>query len=77
MNIRGAVIRAVDGDTLWVRIRVRLPQSTPELHAAGGLEALGRTARRFPVGRRVQVRIHAIDDFGRIIGDVITDDSGL
>ena len=77
MNIRGAVVRAVDGDTVWVRVRVRLPRSTPELRSPGGLEALGATTRRFPTGRRVSILFHSVDDYGRIVGELVADDSGL
>ena len=78
MNIRGHVIRVVDGDTLWVRVRVRLAStSTPELGSREGGIAHEALRRRWPTGEAVQLIASGVDGYGRIIADLVPDDSGL
>lgn len=70
---RGKVIRAIDGDTLWVRVRVRLRKSAPPATTQPGREAEQATARRWPEGADVTFDPHIIDDYGRFVS-TLTDD---
>jgi len=74
MNVRGVIVRVIDGDTIWVRVRVRLRTSAPD-HGVEALRATEITKRRFPRGRRVQLSIGATDQFGRFIADILPDTS--
>jgi len=65
------IVRVVDGDTMWVRMRIRLHTNAPELRDAGGQEALDRLKRRFPPGKDVALRIHSTDIYGRIVAEVL------
>jgi endonuclease YncB( thermonuclease family) len=73
MQIRGVITRVIDGDTVWVRVRVRLLDSAPELGTAAGEQAHVSLARRWPPGARVQVRQVATDGYGRIVGTLAED----
>jgi endonuclease YncB( thermonuclease family) len=70
MNPRVKVLRVVDGDTVWVRLRVRLPASSPELRDVGGVEAAQRLQKTWRSGRDAEMVIHAVDSFGRVIGEL-------
>lgn len=76
MLLRGAVVRVVDGDTVWIRVRVRTLKSTPDSGPAA-IAATEDLQRRFPVGARCQIGINAIDPYGRILGNLFPDRSGL
>ena len=76
MNARGVVVRVIDGDTVWVRVRVRLRRSAPDT----GIEALRATSEledRLPKGKRIQIAVGSVDGYGRIIADIIPDTSSL
>lgn len=64
----------IDGDTLWVRLRVRLAKSAPEPGTPEGDAATERAKRALWKGRRVQIVTHSVDDYGRIIGHLVEDD---
>ena len=68
--IRGVVVRVIDGDTVWIRVRVRLLRSTEELHTFAGEQAHVIAARRWPPGTRVMVSPQTIDTYGRILGEL-------
>lgn len=72
MNARAVVVRVIDGDTIWIRLRVRLRQSAPDTGQAA-VDATNALERRFPQGKRVQVVIGAVDEYGRIVGDLVPD----
>jgi endonuclease YncB( thermonuclease family) len=74
MNTRAVVDRVIDGDTLWVRLRVRLAKSAPEPGTPEGDAATERARRALWKGRRVQIVTHSVDDYGRIIGHLVDDD---
>lgn len=72
MNVRAKVVRVVDGDTVWVRVRVRLTKSAPDV----GIDAVHATAelqKQLPFGTAVQIIMQAIDKYGRIVGRLIDD----
>ena len=73
MNIRAIVDRVIDGDTLWVRVRVRLPESAPELGTAAGAAAAGELKAALHKGRRVQLVTHTVDGYGRIVAHLQDD----
>ena len=73
MNPRAVVDRVIDGDTLWVRLRVRLNTNAPELGTVEGDAARDELKRILHKGRRVQVVQQSVDRYGRIIGRLIDD----
>jgi endonuclease YncB( thermonuclease family) len=79
MNIRGRVLRVVDGDTVWLRVRVRLAsRSAPGIATHEGSIAAEALRRELPPGSEVQViGMKGIDRYGRIVGDLAPDRSGL
>jgi endonuclease YncB( thermonuclease family) len=74
VNARGIVVRVIDGDTVWVRLRVRLRRSAPDT-GPEAVAAADRLDRQFPPGTRVELLLNAIDDYGRIVGDLVEDRS--
>lgn len=74
MNARAVVDRVIDGDTLWVRMRVRLAKSAPEPGTPDGEAATAQTKSVLWRGRRVQLVTHSVDDYGRIVGHLVDDD---
>jgi endonuclease YncB( thermonuclease family) len=73
MNIRAVVDRVIDGDTLWLRVRLRLNTNAPELGTVEGDAARDELKRILHRGRRVQVVQQATDGYGRIVGRLIDD----
>ena len=70
MKTDARVIRALDGDTLWIRLRVRLRKNQPELGTPAGERAFDRTQRRFPPGKRLLLRLGVADAYGRLVTDL-------
>ena len=68
MNIRAVVDRVIDGDTLWLRMRVRLNTSAPELGTPEGDAAFTDLRKALKRGRRVQIVLQTVDQFGRVVG---------
>jgi len=75
MNPRAVIDRVIDGDTIWVRMRVRLPQDAPERSESGGTEATTRLKKKWMKGKRIQLSMRAVDDYGRVVADIIPDAS--
>ena len=71
------VARVVDADTYDVvtggqRVRVRLRGvDAPEHDQAFGAQATDSVAALLPVGRRVQLRRHGVDRYGRTLGSLV------
>lgn len=74
--IEGHVIRVIDGDTIVLAVRVRLPQNAPELSTAAGIAARARLAGWLHRGDRVSLNVHATDSYGRIVADVSREGGG-
>lgn len=74
MNARAVVDRVIDGDTLWVRVRVRLNSNAPELGTVEGDAARDELKRILYKGRRLQLVTQSVDRYGRIIARVVDDD---
>jgi len=70
---RAKVVRAIDGDTLWLRVRVRLRTSSPGASAKGGPEATARTAARYQEGADVTFDPRIVDSYGRFISTLTPD----
>lgn len=68
--IRAKVDRVIDGDTMWVRVRVRTQTSAPGARARGGAAATAELAKRFPRGADLSLIVLAVDQFGRIVARV-------
>lgn len=73
MKPRAIVVRVIDGDTLWVRLRVRLQTSAPELTAPGGHAAKEAIMRKYPQGYRAVLNIESVDGYGRLIASLSPD----
>jgi endonuclease YncB( thermonuclease family) len=73
MNPRAVVDRVIDGDTLWVRLRVRLNTNAPELGTVEGDAARDQLKRILHKGRRVQLVQQSVDDYGRIVAHLVDD----
>ena len=71
------VAQVVDADTYDVvtggqRVRVRLRGvDAPEHDQAFGAQATDSVAALLPVGRRVQLRRHGVDRYGRTLGSLV------
>ncbi len=73
MNARAVIERVIDGDTIWVRVRIRMRTSAPELRSVGGGTAKAKLEQRFKRGDRVQIHIDTVDAYGRIVGGLSAD----
>jgi len=70
-RIAAEVDRIVDGDTLVVKIRVRIRgPHAPEAKTLAGQKSAARLASQFPPGTKVLLRPAAIDVFGRQVSDI-------
>ena len=71
MNLaEGKVERVIDGDTLWIRFRVRTRKNAPELTQPGGVEAQRSLAARLPRGSTITAEIVFVDSYGRLVAKV-------
>jgi len=66
------VDRVIDGDTAWIRVRVRLTRSAPD-RGPDAVVATSALRAKWPRGSRVQLSINAVDSYGRVIGDLYPD----
>lgn len=71
MNPLAAIAdRVIDGDTLWIRIRVRTRKSQPELGTRQGDAAAREAKARWPKGTALLVEGFAADEYGRLVATV-------
>lgn len=68
--------RVIDGDTVWLRIRVRTRKSTPSNATEDGKAATYALKRLLPRGRKVWVEPITTDQFGRIVATISTTPMG-
>ena len=61
--------RVIDGDTLWVKVRVRLRKSSPDSGTAGAA-ATKRAQASYRPGKRHLLKAYAVDEYGRIVGEL-------
>jgi len=71
MRALAKIMRVVDGDTIWLRVRVRLATSAPELGTPAGDAAAEALARQHPPGQDVALNIHSVDKYGRMVVDLV------
>lgn len=67
---QAVVDRVIDGDTLWIRVRLRTRSSAPETGEAGGPEATAALKKQYRKGQKITVSPIITDEFGRIIGTI-------
>jgi micrococcal nuclease len=78
-DFSGKVVRVADGDTIEVlvnnrQVRVRLfGVDAPELHQPFGNRARQGTSE-LTFGKTVTVRVNRMDEYGRVVGEVILPD---
>jgi endonuclease YncB( thermonuclease family) len=70
MDFAGRILRVIDGDTVWIRVRVRTLQSAPPLSTAPGVDAQRRLKHRLPRGAHVTIASHMVDRYGRVVGTI-------
>ncbi len=70
--LAAVVERVIDGDTMWIRLRLRTRANAPELARQGGPAAAAALSRAYPRGRAVTVTLHAADAYGRAVGSLLT-----
>jgi endonuclease YncB( thermonuclease family) len=63
----GVIDRVIDGDTIWVRVRIRTRSSAPPVSTEEGKKDKQALSKRFPKGRRVTVDPIVTDQYGRIV----------
>lgn len=66
-TIEGKVVRVIDGDTLWVRIRVRSQSSAPPANTPQGQAATRSMRRKWRPGQRIDLDPRAADIYGRLV----------
>lgn len=73
-QIEGTVERVIDGDTMVVRIRVRVRgPNAPELTTQAGKIDAAKLTAKWPAATRVLLTPAAIDVYGRMVADVDRD----
>lgn len=73
-QISGTVERVIDGDTIVVRIRVRVRgPNAAELRTQEGQQQAAKLSSTWPPSTRVLLRPAAIDDYQRMVADVDRD----
>lgn len=61
----GTVERVIDGDTLWVRVRMRLRSSSPPESTEVGAAETRALAAAYPRGTDIVVQPIVTDQYGR------------
>jgi endonuclease YncB( thermonuclease family) len=64
------VDRVIDGDTVWVRVRIRTRDSSPGGSSKAGQEATAALARTLRRGADIEVAPIVTDQYGRIVGTI-------
>ena len=65
-----SVDRVIDGDTLWIRVRLRTRSSAPPASSVSGAAATAAMKRLYPQGKDIIVTPIITDQYGRIIGTI-------
>lgn len=64
------VSRVIDGDTVWVRVRIRTRRSAPPSSTQAGAQAAAALRAELPIGADIWISPIAVDTYGRIIGTI-------
>lgn len=67
MKATGKVVRVIDGDTMWVRVRIRTRASAEPATTAAGAAQTAELKKRFPKGTTVNFDTRLVDSYGRIL----------
>jgi endonuclease YncB( thermonuclease family) len=63
----GVVDRVIDGDTMWIRVRIRTRTSAAPSSTAPGAAAEAALKALYPRGTRVWVSPIITDQWGRVV----------
>lgn len=62
--------RVIDGDTVWVRVKIRTRTSSPPISTEDGKADADALKKRYPKGTRLMIEPITVDQFGRIVGTI-------
>jgi endonuclease YncB( thermonuclease family) len=69
---RAVVDRVIDGDTMWIRCRVRTRNSAPPASTPEGAAATSALKAKWRKGDRIEVAPIIVDQYGRILATITT-----
>jgi endonuclease YncB( thermonuclease family) len=64
------VDRVIDGDTIWMRVRIRTRASAPSAGTAEGKAETEALKKLYPRGQKVWIEPITTDQFGRVIATI-------